>query len=342
VGLFFGLLDNASVTIDRLDADLWVAARNTPNVDFANPFPESYLQRVRSIPGVARADNLIVWFATVALPSGAKETVVIYGLEDFSRWSWPWRVLSGDPSDLRRGPFVFLDESATKRFGPFAPGDYREFSGRRLKIVGKTAEAKSFTTSPIAFLNYRLAQSLSPEELGRHTTYIVVKLFPGALPGRVAAEIRRRLPYNDVHTRHEWSLLSRNYWIESTGLGLTLFLTVSLGCLVGVIVVAQTLYTSTTEHIREFATLKAIGGRDREIYGVILEQAAIAAIAGYAAGGLVSFALAPVLARLDMPLQVTPTLAAWTFLATLLLCLAAACGSFRVIAKLDPALVFRV
>ena len=39
VGLFFGLLENASITIDRLDADLWVTARNTPNVDFGNPFP---------------------------------------------------------------------------------------------------------------------------------------------------------------------------------------------------------------------------------------------------------------------------------------------------------------
>ena len=55
-------------------------------------------------------------------------------------------------------------------------------------------------------------------------------------------------------------VLSREYWIESTGLGLTMFLTVSLGGLVGVIVVAQTLYASTTEHLGEFATVKAIGG----------------------------------------------------------------------------------
>ena len=75
-GLFFGLLESASITIDKLDADLWVTARNTPNVDFANPFPESYVQRVRSVPGVSRADNLIVWYAIVALPSGAKEQVV--------------------------------------------------------------------------------------------------------------------------------------------------------------------------------------------------------------------------------------------------------------------------
>src|SRR5437764_10215093 len=103
VGLFFGLLENASITIEKLDADLWVMARNTPNVDFANPFPETSIQRVRSVPGVARADNLIVWYATVALPSGARESVIYYGLEDFSRWAFPWNITQGSAANLRRG-----------------------------------------------------------------------------------------------------------------------------------------------------------------------------------------------------------------------------------------------
>ena len=55
VGLFLGILDNASVTIDAIDADLWVTSRNTPNVDFAHQFPESHVDRVRSIDGVARS-----------------------------------------------------------------------------------------------------------------------------------------------------------------------------------------------------------------------------------------------------------------------------------------------
>ncbi len=57
-----GLLDNASITIEHIDADLWVTSRNTPNVDFAHTFPETAVKRVRSVPGVERADNLIVWF----------------------------------------------------------------------------------------------------------------------------------------------------------------------------------------------------------------------------------------------------------------------------------------
>ena len=341
VGLFVGLLAGASITIDRMDADLWVATHNTPNVDFANAFPETYVGRVRSVPGVGRADNLIVWFATVALPGGAKESVIFYGLEDFRRWNLPWKVVEGDPEDLRRGPFVLLDDSATRRFGPFAVGDHREFSGRRLKVIGRTEEARSFTTSPIAFLDYRVAQSLAPDELRDRTTYILVKLEPGADPKRVAGEIRKRLPYHDVHTKLEWSKLSRDYWVESTGLGLTMFLTVSLGCLVGVIVVAQTLYTSTTEHLGEFATVKAIGGRDRTIYGVILEQACIAACLGYLLGTGASMAMVPLLARIDMPLVIRPDHAAIIFAGTLGLCLLASAWSFRRISNIDPAIVFR-
>src|SRR5262249_9677163 len=156
------------------------------------------VQRVRSIPGVARADNLIVWFARVSLPTGATENAVVYALEDFGRWGLPWQVVEGHTRDLRRGKYVILDDSARQRSGRFAAGDFREFSGQRLKIIGRPREARSFTTNPIAFLDYRVAQSLDRQELHNRTTYIVVKLAPGAAPSAVRRAIRARLPHNDV------------------------------------------------------------------------------------------------------------------------------------------------
>src|SRR5512135_1555112 len=341
VGLFEGLLSNASVTIERIDADLWVTARNTPNVDFSNTFPETYVQRVRSVPGVARADNLIVWFGRVSLPTGANENAVIYAQENFGRWNLPWRIESGRPCDLRRGKYVILDDSAQKRFGRFAVGDYREIFGQRLKIIGRTREARSFTTNPIAFVDYRLAQSMMRQELHNRTTYILVKLAPGADLEAARAEIRRRLPYNDVHTRSEWASRSRTYWTSSTGLGLNMIMTVFLGCLVGVVVVAQTLYTSTMEHIKEFATVKAIGGRDADIFAIVGKQAAIAAVVGFALGAGMALALRPAMAAIDLKLILTPTFAAYVFLGTLVLCVAASAISFRKVATIDPALVFR-
>jgi putative ABC transport system permease protein len=341
VGLFLGLMDNASLTINQIDADLWVTSRNTPNVDFAHTFPETYVKRVRSIPGVARADNLIVWFMNVNLPTGAVEGTEVYALEDFSRWNFPWNVTTGNLEDLRRGPYFILDDSAKKRWGAFAPGEYREILGRRLKIIGRTVDAKSFTTTPLTFMDFRLAQSLAQDTLRGNTTYILVKLAPGTNPETVRAELQRRLPFNDVYTKGEWAKRSRTYWIESTGLGLNMYITVFLGCLVGIVVVAQTLYTSTMEHIREFGTVKAIGGGNAEIYKILGKQATIAAVAGFGLGALQAFAMRPVMAKIDLKLIIPMPLYFLVLAGAILLCLSAAIISFRKVASIDPALVFR-
>lgn len=341
VGLFIGLMSNASLTIDQIDADLWVTSHNTPNVDFAHTFPETYIKRVRSVSGVERADNLIVWFMNVNQPTGAVEGTEVYALEDFERWNFPHNVVEGNVADLRRGPYMVLDDSAKKRWGNFAVNDYREVLGRRLKIIGRTVDEKSFTTTPLTFMDYRLAQSLNEGDLRGNTTYILVKLAPGANVESVRAEIKRRLPYNDVFTKTEWASRSRKYWIDSTGLGLNMYITVFLGCLVGIVVVAQTLYTSTMEHIREFGTVKAIGGGNGEIYRILGKQATIAAIAGFALGALQAFALRPVMAKIDLKLIIPTPLYVIVLAGAILLCLSAAVISFRKVASIDPALVFR-
>jgi putative ABC transport system permease protein len=341
VGLFLGLMDNASLTIEHLDADLWVTSHNTANVDFAHTFPETYVKRVRSIPGVERADNLIVWFMNVSLPNGAVEGTEVYALEDFEHWAFPWSVVEGNREDLRRGNYFILDDSAKKRWGAFAVGDYREILGRRLKITGRAINAKSFTTTPLTFLDFRLAQALAPDTLRGNTTYILVKLAPGTNVEAARAEIQRRLPYNDVYTKAEWAHRSRSYWVDSTGLGLNMYLTVFLGCLVGIVVVAQTLYTSTMEHIKEFGTVKAIGGGNGAIYAILGKQATIAAVAGFGLGAVWAYALKPMMAKIDLKLIITPQFAAIVFAGAIVLCLVSAMISFRKVASIDPALVFR-
>jgi putative ABC transport system permease protein len=341
VGLFLGLMDNASLTIEHLNADLWVTSHNTANVDFAHTFPDTYVHRVRSTPGVARADNLIVWFMNVSLPNGAVEGTEVYALEDFEAWKFPWKLESGNREDLRRGNYFILDDSAKKRWGAFEVGDYREILGRRLKIIGRSSDAKSFTTTPLTFVDFRLAQRLNPSELQGHTTYILVKLTPGADREAVRKEIRRRLPFNDVFTSDEWAKRSRSYWVDSTGLGLNMYLTVFLGCLVGIVVVAQTLYTSTMEHIKEFGTVKAIGGGNIDIYTILGKQATIAAVAGFILGAAMSYAIRPLIYKIDLKLVIPTELSIIVFVGSIALCLAAAMISFRKVASIDPALVFR-
>lgn len=341
VGLFVGLLDNSTITIRKLGADLWITSKNSPNLDFVHQFPESNLYRVRSVKGVARADNLVLSFMQVSLPSGAEETSIVYAMQDFKRWGVPWYVTAGDLDDLKRGAFVMFDESAAKRFGPFGVGDYREINGQRLKVIGTTREAKSFTTTPIAFMDLERAQEIQPELLAGKTSYIVVKLAPGADVARVKAELERRLPYNDVYTSAAWAERTRGYWIENTGIGFNAFLTVFLGCLVGVVVVAQTLYTSTMEHLKEFGTVKAIGGSNLDIYRMLGKQATVAAVLGFVLGYVPAQLLKPAIAASGLKLIIAPEVTGVVLAGTVLLCLTSALVSFRKVAGIDPALVFR-
>ena len=340
VGLFMGLLDKATVTIRNASADVWVTSRATPNVDFAHTFPETTVLRVRGLPGVERADNLIVQFMNIQLPSGAEEGCLVYGLSDFTAWNLPWHVEGGSVADLRRGRYLMMDASAERRYGPFEIGEYREMLGRRFKIIGTTSGAASFTTAPIVFMDFGNAQELQ-QTLKNRASYILVKVAAGADVQQVAAEIRKIAPYNDVYTRDEWAARSRTYWVVSTGLGMNMGITVFLGILVGIVVVAQTLYTSAVEHVKEFGTVKAIGGSNWDIYRILGEQAVIAAVVGFALGGVFSLAMRPLMAKLYLNVLVSPQFAAAVFVGTVLMCLGAAMLSFRRVAGIDPALVFR-
>jgi putative ABC transport system permease protein len=341
VGLFRGLLGNATVTIERASADLWVTSRNTPNIDFPNFFPESSVHRVRSVPGVLRADNLFLTYVSMQLPTGAQETVIVYGIDDPAAWNLPWSVIEGSAESIRTGRTMLLDDSATRRFGPFQVGDYRELFGRRLQIMGRTSEALSFTTIPIAFTSVRVGQELQEGLFGGRASYILVKLAPGADRAAVAAEMRQRLPYNDVLASDEWAQRTRDYWVVSTGLGMNMALTVFLGILVGVTVVAQTLYAATLDHTREFGTLKAIGATSGHVCGLVAIQAALAGVAGYLLALPVVWALRIGARRVGLEVVISPSLAAMVFVGSLALCLGASLLTFRRIVSIDPALVFR-
>lgn len=340
-GLFLGAMDNASTMIEHARADLWVTSHHVANVDFAQTIPAETVERVREVPGVARADNLIVSYVTIALPSGSEELLEVYAMSDFREWGIPWEVRRGNLDDLRRGPFIFLDQSANRRYGPFHVGQDRELLGRRFRIVGRTAGAISFTTTPIAFMDIHHLRDLQPDQLLGRTDYVLVRLAPGADAAAVSAALRRRLPYDDVLTRAEWAARSRRYWIVSTGLGLNMYITLLLGALVGVAIVAQTLYAATLEHLREFGTVKAIGGANRDIYRILAEQAVLVAVAGFALGEVPAWALPPVLHRVGLKLLVPAGVHAAAAAGAVVLCLSAAMISFHKVARLDPALVFR-
>jgi putative ABC transport system permease protein len=114
-----------------------------------------------------------------------------------------------------------------------------------------------------------------------------------------------------------------------------------LGLVFGFVVVAQTIYATTVDHLREFGTLKAIGASNRYIYKVILEQASISAVIGYALGMIVSLLVVRASQHGGAAILVPWPMAFGMFFVTLFMCAGAAVVSIRKVTRLDPAMVFK-
>jgi putative ABC transport system permease protein len=340
VGMFFGMTANSSTVIEHSEGDLWIMARNSQNFDMVNPFPESLVTAARSVPGVEWAENLIQQFAFMRLKNGGTEQIEIIGFDLAGKVGRPWNIVSGNFRDLRGGDAIFVDETAFPRLGALKPGDYRELVRKKVRIAGVTRGIMSFTTAPYIFTSYESAQKIVPEQLAGKTTYIVVKVKNGVSIDSVKAELQRRFRSYDVRTTSEWAKRTRDYWTWQTGIGAGFFGNALMGFIVGLVIVSQTIYSATMEHIREYGTLKAIGAKNLDIYSVILQQAGIAAIAGYLLAAIIQQI---VLQTKPLTLQIAdpPILYFSTFLLTLFMCGLAAMVSVRRVAKIDPVEVFK-
>src|SRR5262249_46049894 len=138
----------------------------------------------------------------------------------------------------------------------------------------------------------------------------------------------------------EWSQRTRDYWTWQTGIGAGFFGNALMGFIVGLVIVSQTIYSSTLENIKEYGTLKAIGAKNLNVYSVILQQAGISAIVGFLFAAIVeqiALRFKPITLQIADP----PALYIATFLLTLLMCGLASIVSVRKVAVIDPVEVFK-
>jgi putative ABC transport system permease protein len=115
----------------------------------------------------------------------------------------------------------------------------------------------------------------------------------------------------------------------------------ALGLIVGVVVVAQTIYAATVDHIREYGTLKAMGATNAYLYRVIVQQSAISGVLGYAIAIVIAAGVAHGSQSGTTAILLPWTLAAALFALTVGMCVSASVVSINKVTRLDPAMVFK-
>jgi putative ABC transport system permease protein len=340
VGLFMGFTSTTTAVIEHTRADLWVALKGVRNFEITMPQRERTRHLVQSVPGVARAEALLVFFSAWRKPQGGDESVLVVGFDPNSGIAGPWAMVEGNPADLRLPDAVVIDDLNKAKLGIERIGQQAEINQHRARVVGFTHGIRSFTTSPYVFATFRNAIHYGPLT-DDQTNYIIATLTPGADLQTVKAALQRRLPDADVFTRADFAKLTADYWMFSTGAGSALLLAAALGLAVGMVIVAQVLYATTVDHLTEFATLRAMGAPGGFIVRIIFWQAAISAVLGHATGITIALMLARGSTNSTALIIIPPVLAVGLFIVTFLMCAVASLVSIRKAMTIDPAIVFQ-
>ncbi len=340
LGLFVGFTETTSSLVDHSGADLWVTSRHVPYVELGVPFTERKLYQVRAVPGVLDAQKVIVRWTDWKRPDGRQESVQIVGLNPDADVLRPWNLTAGSVEDLKKPDAVIMDEIYKSKLGVSRVGELFEIRGHRARVVGFTHGIRSFTTSPYVFTTFKRAQDYAGIA-GDQTIFVLVKVAPGAEAEQVRRGILDNVRDVEVFKSSEFSRMTRFYWMFTTGAGVAVLLAAALGLIVGFTVVAQTIYATTMDHLREYGTLKAMGAANSYVYRIIIQQAAMSAVMGYVLGMIVSIFVVRASQEGGAAILLPVPMAVGMFFLTLLMCVGAALVSINKITRLDPAMVFR-
>lgn len=345
VSLFIGVIRRtASQILDVRDADIWVMDNQVRYIDEVPGLPESDLQRVRGVPGVAWAVRLYKGQVRARIDQGKFRNVLLLGLDDATLVGAPARMLAGDLADLRRPDAVIIDQAGHQYMWPgepFRPGRTFEMNDRRAVLVGVCEALAPFQTLPIVYTRFSQAGRFVPRE--RHLMNVILA---APAEGHDARAVCRRIDEQTglmALTQREWFWKTIFYILSSTGIPVNFGITISLGFIVGLAVAGQTFYLFTVENLKQFGALKAMGVSNARLVGMILLQGLVVGATGYGIGiGLTAlfFTVAGNFTHLAGLFLHWPVMVG-VGAAVLLIIAATSLVSIRKVLVLEPAMVFR-
>jgi putative ABC transport system permease protein len=348
------LFDSTVKVLDDLNADLVLIAKARYALPANQAFNISRILQARACEGVRAAYPLYIERSRAVWkqPGGR---------------GYPIRVLACDPADpvllipeirlhadaLREQGTVLIDAKNKSCYGP--PDSHEPWdrwhdvtlAARAIHLVGTFRLGTDFANDANLFMSSaNFAKFFASRSPGGDPLELVdlgvVQVEDGADPQEVKRRLADRLPKDvEVYTKAEIIERERNFWNKSTPVGYIFLLGTVIGFVVGVIICYQIIQSDVADHMGEFATLKAMGYRNRYFVGFVLLESVFLSIFSFLPGLLVSYGLYEALAySTGLLMMMTVPRAAQVFFLTLAMCVVSGCLAMRKVTAADPAELF--
>jgi putative ABC transport system permease protein len=344
LGFQGALLKSTTVMYDEFDAEIFLTSPQSLEISTTKAFPRERLYQVAGVAGVERVMPLYLEYVLWRNPeTRLSRAMFVFGINPQDPLFLMPELRNPEAVQiLRQRDTAFIDRLSRDSFGPQTTGLETEAGRRRITIGGQYTLGGGFAADGTLIMsdqNFRRFFAPRPLDL---ISMGLIKLQPGADPEAVVAEMRTLLPKDvQVLTKPEVILKDTTYWLENTAIGFIFTLGVIVSFIVGIVIVYQILYTDIRDHLREYATLKAMGYGSGYLFQVVLQEAVILAVLGYIPGLAIALGLYKFTVNAtQLPIFMGLPRVVLVLTLTVLMCCISGLVSVRKVVTADPADVF--
>jgi putative ABC transport system permease protein len=369
LGLRAVLFEGVTNLHERLKGDLFMVSSFSPTLYRSVAFSQIQLYQASEVRGVSLVSPLYIEESTWVNPEKLLQVKSIKSSEEAknntqqgSGISDEVMILAFNPTQpafdipqinqrldrLARPDSILFDRLSQPSLGNIpslfaTQGEVKTIMGnQRTYIVGLYELGSTmFTKGFVIMSDWNYKQRSKNNAQLKNVNLGLITLSSTAKPLQVQRQLRKKLPPSiEVLTRAELIKREMKFW-DADPSGTILNFGAVIGFIVGVIVVYQVLYTDVSEHLPEYATLKAMGYSDLDLLQVVLQEATILAVLGFIPGSIASVGVYQLLGVLTrIPLTFRPDVATQVFTLTILMCALSGAIAIRKLRTADPADVF--
>ncbi|MBR0652446.1 FtsX-like permease family protein [Roseomonas terrae] len=348
LGFRSALFDSATQLLASMEAEVFLMSPMTVASFRPEPIPRIRAHQALALPEVTQAVPVYMTQATWRNPEdGSRRMIQMIGF-DVEAGAMQFRGMDPLVPALRRIDTVAFDTLSRPEFGDVQrifneQGPFEVQVGNRMvEIVGLVTIGPSFGADGNLVMSEVNFRRMVPVRHASNTDIVAIRLRPGTDIAATQARLREILPADVMVLNHaELVAHERKYWETATPIGFIFAFGSVMGLIVGMVIVYQILFSDIANHLREYATLKAIGYSNFYLARVVMAAALILAVLGFVPGAALSTWLYGVVADATfLPLTMTAERAAMVFALIFGMCAAAGLLAMRKLRDANPADMF--
>ncbi|MGI9160476.1 MAG: ABC transporter permease [Saprospiraceae bacterium] len=339
-GIFIFLTDAMKSIVANNDRYIWVVDAKTDNVNQLAALDLRVGRQIAALPGVADVHPVVIAGAAARFTNGKSSGVTLVGAEAPNFIGGPWGFNPIHPGDILPEGAVVTEFFDKNSLGGVEAGEYFEINGKKVYNAAQTKGVRGFGAPAYVFTTIERARALANFPTTKASVFLV-RWKPEADQQQVIAAINGAMPTVRAWDAKAFAASTVNNILRSSGIALSVGTLIIFAVLSGLVIIGLTLYSAAIDRLRDYGTLKAIGATNGYITRLILSQALLISIVGFAFGRLLVEGFRMGIAQAGTIFNFPPAVQISFFLLTLIISLGGSLFAIRRINSLEPAQIFR-